>query len=147
MTIKAFPAVIALMAGLGLIAAPAPAQAEALMADGTYHYADDDGDTGTWTIRTTCAPHCVAHVTTASGRSFDARLENGRFVSFRLIPDGLECPTYLASEVVLGGGTHPVLVTQWWDPITLSGEVEFSHSAPPCALDDQHDRFTLTRIG
>ncbi|MHA7649733.1 hypothetical protein ACX9NE_08235 [Mycobacterium sp. ML4] len=149
MKLKAFPAVIGVMFGLGLgLGAPAPpAGAESVTMDGVYHYVDEDGDTGTWTIRTTCSPHCVAHVTTASGRSFQAHLENGRFTNSRLVPDGLECPTYWANDMTLGGGTHPIVVTQWWDPVTLTGEVDFSHTAPPCSVDDRHDSFSLTRIG
>ncbi|WP_205876273.1 hypothetical protein [Mycobacterium camsae] len=149
MTSKAFPAAIAVLVGLGLSAAPPRAEAEVPTMNGVYHYADEDGDVGTWTINNTCSPHCVAHVTTGSGRSFDARLENGRYVSSRTIMDGLECPPYFIGELVLGARSHPVNVTQWWDPTTLAGEVDFAHpsSVVPCTLDDHHDRFTLTRIG
>ncbi|MDP7704107.1 MULTISPECIES: hypothetical protein [unclassified Mycobacterium] len=148
MRFNIFPASIALLFGLGLGAAP-QAAAENPTMNGVYHYADEDGDSGTWTITTTCSPACVAHVTTGSGRSFDARLENGRYVSNRIIMDGLECPSYFIGELVLGGRSHPVNVTQWWDPATLTGEVDFAHpsSVAPCTLDDHHDRFTLTPIG
>ena len=145
---KVFALPITLLFGLGLSAAPPQAGAEAPNMNGVYHYADEDGDAGTWTIATTCSPHCVAHVTTGSGRSFDARLENGRYVNTRIVMDGLECPSYFVGELVLGGRSHPVNVTQWWDPMTLNGEVDFSHpSVAPCVLDDHHDKFTLTRIG
>lgn len=148
MTSKAFPAAIALLCGLGL-SAPPQAAAELPTMNGVYNYSDEDGDVGTWTVTTTCNPSCVAHVTTGSGRSFDARLENGRYVNSRIIMDGLECPPYFIGELVLGGRSHPVNVTQWWDPATLTGEVDFAHASgvAPCTLDDHHDRFTLTRIG
>lgn len=147
MRIKAFPATIALASGLVLSTLPPHANAEAPMTDGIYHYADEDGDVGTWSITTTCSPRCVANVTTSPGHGFEAHLENGRFVNTRVVPDGLECPTYFMNELWLGGGTHAVVATQSWDPVTLTGEVHFSHASPPCRLDDQHDRFTLTRIG
>lgn len=147
MKINAFPAAMALLFGLGLSAAPPNAVAEVPSMNGVYHYADEDGDVGTWTITTTCNPRCVANVTTAPGHGFEAHLENGRFVTTRVVPDGLECPHVFMNEMWLGGGTHEVVATQSWDPVTLTGEVHFSHTAPPCTLDDQHDRFTLTRIG
>ena len=146
---KAFPAAIALVLGMGLSAAPPYARAEVPSMNGVYHYADEDGDVGTWTVTTDCNPSCVAHVTTGSGRTFDAQLENGRYVSSRIIMDGLECPGYFVGDLILVGRSHPVSVTQWWDPTTLTGEVVFAHpsSVAPCTLDDHHDRFNLTRIG
>lgn len=147
MIIKAFPAAITLLFGLGLTAATPQASAEAPTMEGVYHYADEDGDVGTWTVATTCSPSCVAHVTTRTGRSFDAQLVDGRYVNSRTIPEGLQCPEYMVGELFLGGGSHSVDVIQWWDPIALTGEVDFMHSAvPPCYLDDHHDKFTLTRI-
>lgn len=147
MRITALPVALAVLAGLGLGVAASPAAAEAPTMDGVYHYADEDGDVGTWTIRTTCNPQCVAHVTTEPGRGFDARLENGRYVNSRMIQDGLECPAYLVGEVLFPARNHPVDVIQWWDPVTLTGEVDFLHGSPPCHLDDHRDRFTLTPIG
>lgn len=117
--------------------------------DGVYTYADEDGVTGTWVIRTTCTPACVAHVTTGPGRGFDAPLVDGRFIVTRTVPGGAECPSYPVGEngAWFDGGAHPVTVTQWWDPRTLTGEVDFLDSPAPCGLGDVHDGFTLTRIG
>src|SRR5258708_36940248 len=62
-----------------MCATPPIAWAESPTMDGVYHYADEDGAVGTWIIRTTCTPDCVAHVTTAPGRGFDAPLIDGRY--------------------------------------------------------------------
>lgn len=133
---------------LGVSAAPAPAHAEAPTPAGVYLYADEDGDTGTWIISTTCTPDCVAHVTTSSGRGFDAALVNGRYTNTRTIPGGVTCPGHTAGDFGrwIPASEHPVTVTQWWDPVTLAGEVDFFNDAAPCGLADRSDRFTLTRI-
>lgn len=87
-----FGAAAVLAPALAIGAAPPPAQAEVPTLAGVYLYADEDGDTGTWAIRTTCTPDCVAHVTTSSGRSFDAALVDGRYTNTRTIPGGVVCP-------------------------------------------------------
>jgi hypothetical protein len=117
--------------------------------DGLYTYADEDGVVATWAIRTTCTPGCVAHVTTAPGHGFDAHLVNGRYTTTRVVPEGASCPAYTVGDngALFDGGSHPVTVYQWWDPATLTGEVDFLDTPAPCALHDQHDTFTLTRIG
>lgn len=120
--------------------------------EGVYHYADEDGAVGTWTIKTTCTPDCVAHVMTAQGGGFDAPLVDGRYTNTRTIAEGAVCPAF--PEYTLwehlrmnDGGRHPVTLTQWWDPQTLTGEVDFLESSAPCGLHDLRDTFTLTRIG
>lgn len=43
-------------------------------------------------------------------------------------------------------GSHPVNVVQWWDPVTLNGEVHFTpsgkvdfpHSPPNCYIVEHH---------
>jgi hypothetical protein len=148
MKINPFTAAIALLSGLGLYATPPIAWAESPMMDGVYHYVDEDGAVGTWIIRTTCAPDCVAHVTTAPGRGFDAPLIDGRFTVTRVVPDGATCPVINAGDFNLyGGGKHDVTVNQWWDPVTLTGEVDFLESSAGCGLPDLRDSFTLTRFG
>lgn len=133
---------------LAIGAAPPPTQAEVPTLAGVYLYADEDGDTGTWAIRTTCTPDCVAHVTTSSGRSFDAALVDGRYTNTRTIPGGVVCPGHTAGDFGrwIPASEHLVTVTQWWDPVTLAGEVDFYNDAAPCGLADRTDRFTLTRI-
>ena len=117
--------------------------------EGTYRYLDDDGDAGIWSIKTTCTPQCVAHVTTEPGHGFSAPLVNGRHTVTRSIPDGATCPSYYLGDngSIWDGGTHPVTVHQWWDPRTLSGEAHFVESSAPCGIPDPYDTFTLTRIG
>jgi hypothetical protein len=142
-------AAMVLASALGVCTTAPPAQAEVPPMDGVYTYADDDGDSGTWAIRTTCTPGCVAQVTTGPGRGFDAPLLNGRFVATRVVPDGVYCPGYHFHEdfYYYYAGSHPVTVTQWWDPVTLTGAVDFLSTSAPCGLSDAHDTFTLTRIG
>jgi len=116
--------------------------------NGTFVYHDEDGDSGTWVVTTSCTPDCVAHVTTAAGGTFDAALVDGRYTSTRTIPDAVTCPGYTAGDFGrwIPSSTHPITVTQWWDPQTLSGEVDFFDHTGPCGLADHSDRFTLTRI-
>ena len=148
MKITTATAAIALAAGLGLTVTPPTARAESPTLAGVYLYADEDGDTGTWIIRTTCSPGCVAHVTTSSGRGFDAPLVDGRYTSTRTIPGGITCPGHTAGDFGrwIPASDHPVTVTQWWDPVTLAGEVDFFNDSAPCGLGDRSDRFTLTKI-
>ena len=151
MKINAFLAAIALLSGSGLNATAPLAGAEVPAMDGVYTYADEDGVVATWKIRTTCTPGCVAHVTTGPGRGFDAPLVNGRFTVTRTVPEGAICPAYTAfvgeTPASFDGGEHPVTVNQWWDPRTLTGEVDFLETSAPCGLVDRRDTFTLTRIG
>jgi hypothetical protein len=111
--------------------------------NGVYHYADEDGDTGTWVIRTACTPNCVAPVTTSPTRGFDAELIDGRYISTRTVAEGAICPAGEGGD----GGQHPVTFTQWWDPQTLTGEVDFLESSAPCGLKDLRGAFTLTKFG
>jgi hypothetical protein len=149
--INTFTTAIALVTGLGLLATAPPTRAETPPTmDGVYFYADEDGDTATWVIRTTCTPGCIAHVTTSPGRGFDAPLVAGRYTNTRTIPDGALCEGHLDGSHIemlhwIPATTHPVTVTQWWDPSTLTGEVEFFNNSAPCGVGDEHDRFTLTR--
>lgn len=147
MKITAVSAAIVIFSGLGICAAT-PAWAEDPTTNGTFLYHDEDGDTGRWTITTNCAPDCVAHVTTATGREFDAALIDGRYTSTRTIADAVTCPGFTAGDYGrwIPASTHPITVTQWWDPQTLVGEVDFYDHSGPCGLADHHDRFTLTRI-
>jgi hypothetical protein len=61
------------------------------------------------------------------------------------------CPGYTTivgeTPASVDGGEHPVTVNQWWDPRTLTGEVDFLETSAPCGLHDLRDTFTLTRIG
>src|ERR1700709_1292576 len=95
MKINECTAAVALLAGLGFCATTPTAGAEEVpLMNGVYHYADDDGDVGTWTIRTRCTPGCVAHVTTSPGRGFDAPLVDGRYTVTRTVPEGVSCTSY-----------------------------------------------------
>jgi hypothetical protein len=151
MKFSPFTAAIALLSALALCATPPIARAEVPAMDGVYTYADEDGVVATWSIRTTCTPGCVAHVTTAAGRGFDAPLVNGRYTVTRTVPEGAVCPGHAdfvgETAAWFDGGEHPVKVYQWWDPRTLTGEVDFLESSAPCGLHDLRDTFTLTRIG
>ncbi|MCV7148042.1 hypothetical protein [Mycobacterium riyadhense] len=149
MRITTFVAATAVFAGAGFCTTAPPVWAEVPAMDGVYTYADEDGIVATWTINTTCTPHCVAHVTTAPGQGFDAALVDGRYSVTRTVPEGALCPAFTAGANGASdeGGLHPVTVYQWWDPLTLSGEVDFLHSPAPCGLADRHDRFTLTKVG
>jgi hypothetical protein len=129
----------------GALSWPAPlAAAEPLAAgddlkmNGVYHYTDEDGGAGTWIVHTSCAPGCIAHVSTAPDNGFAAPLVNGRYTVARTIPGGAVCPD---------SSQHPIDVNQSWDPVTLTGEVDFLTTSAPCGLDDMRDEFTLTRIG
>lgn len=149
MKIYARIATIAFLTGAGLSAPTLVAQAEATEMEGVYHYADEDGAVGTWTITTTCTPDCVAHVTTSDGGTFDAPLIGGRYTNTRTVPEGALCPAYRHwdDQRWIDASRHPVTFTQWWDPQTLTGEVDFWESSAPCGLADVRDTFTLTRIG
>ena len=151
MKINECTAAVALLAGLGFCATTPTAGAEEVpLMNGVYHYADDDGDVGTWTIRTRCTPGCVAHVTTSPGRGFDAPLVDGRYTVTRTVPEGVSCTSYGHGWEGMGTyvSTHAVTITQWWDPVTLRGEVDFLDTTAPCNLhNDEHDRFTLTKFG
>lgn len=144
MRIHTFIAATALFAGALLWAPAHRASAEPLASgddtkmNGVYHYADEDGGAGTWIIRTTCTPGCVAHVSTSMEGGFDAPLVNGRYTVARTVPEGAVCPD---------SSQHPIDVNQSWDPLTLTGEVDFVNTTAPCGLDDNRDVFTLTRIG
>lgn len=148
MKISTFAAAFALTAGFACNAT-APARAEGTMPDGLYLYHDEDGDTGKWTIRTTCTPDCVAHVTTTSGRGFDAPLVDGRYTNTREIHDGVVCPGYTAGDYGrwIPASEHPVTVFQWWDAQTLAGEVDYIEHNAPCNISDRIERFTLHKIG
>jgi hypothetical protein len=144
MRIKTFIAAIAVFAG-GAAWAPAPlasaappAAADDTKMHGVYHYADEDGGHGTWIVHTTCAPGCVAHVSTSMDSGFDAPLVDGRYTVNRSIPEGAICPD---------NSQHQIDVTQSWDPVTLSGEVDFLTTSAPCGLEDHRDVFTLTKVG
>jgi hypothetical protein len=137
MRISTFIAATAFFAGA--VSLPAPlASAEDTRMNGVYHYADEDGGTGTWIVHTKCTPGCVAHVSTTLDNGFDAPLVNGRYTIARTIPEGAVCPD---------SSQHPIDVNQSWDPLTLTGEVDFLNTSAPCGLDDNRDVFTLTRIG
>lgn len=149
MKINAFIATIVLFSAAGLTATAPFASAETpTMADGDYTYQDEDGVVATWSIRTSCTPGCAAHVTTAPGQGFTAPLVNGRYAVKRVVPEGAVCPGYTLGDnaAVFDGGVHPVHVYQWWDPVTLAGEVDFLETDAPCGLHDLRDSFTLTRI-
>jgi hypothetical protein len=139
----------AILPAFALGSAAPLARAEVQVMEGVYSYIDEDGDAATWTIRTTCTPHCVAQVTTVPGYGFAAPLINGRHTVTRTVPEGVTCPSYFLGDngSLWDGGTYPVTVHQWWDPLTLTGGVEFLDSAAPCGIPDPHDTFTLTRIG
>lgn len=141
-------AVVALSSG-GFAAVSPPAGAEAPATDGVYAYLEGPAVAGTWTIRTTCTPQCVAHVTTTPGHGFTAPLVNGRHVVTRTVPDGVTCPSYFLGDngSAWGGGSHPVTVRQWWDPVTLAGEVDFLESPAPCGIPNPRNTFTLVKIG
>ena len=143
MRISTFIAATAFFAGA--VALPAPlasagplAGADDTKMNGVYQYADEDGGTGTWIIHTKCTPGCVAHVSTTLDNGFEAALVNGRYTVARTIPEGAVCPD---------SSQHPIEVNQSWNPLTLTGEVDFLNTSAPCGLDDNRDVFTLTKIG
>lgn len=143
MRIATFIAGVTLFASLAISLAPtAPAEprgtVDELKMNGVYHYADEDGDTGTWTINTTCRQVCVAHVWTAPGQGFNAPLIDGQYTVTRTIPEAAICSNDLSQ--------HPVTVRQSWDPLTLTGVAVFLDSSAPCGLIDPHDTFTLTKL-
>lgn len=149
MRLNTLIAAAALVSGLLLGAAAAPARGEIPVMDGVYTYLDEDGVTATWTIRTACTPQCVAHVTTWPGHGFAAPLVNGRHTVTRTVPYGVTCPEYMLGDngSMWDGGEHPVTVHQWWDPVTLRGEVDFVDTTAWCGIPDPHDTFTLTKVG
>lgn len=132
-----------------LIALSPIARAEVPAADGVYAYMEGPAAAETWTIRTTCTPQCVAHVTTTPGHGFTAPLVDGNYVVTRTVPQGVTCPSYFLGDngSSWGGGTHPVTVHQWWDPVTLAGGVDFLDSPAPCGIPNPHNTFTLVKIG
>ncbi|MDP7704942.1 hypothetical protein [Mycobacterium sp. TY815] len=136
-----------ILAVMGAGATAPVAHAEGPEMNGVYSYVDEDGDFGTWTVNTTCAPTCVAHVATGPGRGFDAVLVDGVYTVNRSVPAGLSCPDYMLGDLLWDAGEHPVQVWQWWDPTTLKGEVHFLATTGPCEIGDHHDHFTLTPAG
>lgn len=140
-------AAVALLSG-GLIAVSPTAEAEVPATEGVYAYMEGAAAAGTWTIRTTCSPGCVAHVTTTPGHGFTAPLVNGRHVVTRTVPEGVTCPSYFLGDngSSWGGGTYPVTVRQWWDPVSLAGGVDFLESPAPCGIPNPHNSFTLVKI-
>jgi hypothetical protein len=148
MWIKGFLATVAVLFGALLVGTVAPlASAEVPAGDGVYSYLDSGGASGTWNIRTSCTPQCVAQVTTSPGHGFAAPLINGRPTVTRVVPNGVRCPLYQVGEILLDGGTWPITVHQSWDPSTLRGEVFFLDSPAPCGIPNSHGTFTLSRIG
>lgn len=141
-------AVVALASGVLFSPALPVASAEVPKMQGVYAYTESDGVAATWTITTTCAPDCVAHVTTAPGHGFTAPLVNGRHTVTRSVPDGVTCPPYQLGDngSLWSGGTWPVTVRQWWDPVTLNGGVDFLDSPSPCGIPNPRTSFTLSRI-
>lgn len=141
-------AALALLSG-GFAGGISTASAEVPATDGVYAYMEGPIVAGTWTIRTTCTPQCVAHVTTAPGHGFTAPLVDGRHMVTRTVPEGVTCPSYFLGDngSSWGGGTHPVTVRQWWDPATLVGGVDFLASSAPCGIPHPHDSFTLVKVG
>ncbi|QLL06166.1 hypothetical protein [Mycobacterium vicinigordonae] len=133
---------------LALCGMQAPlARADGPIMEGVYAYQEEDGSAATWTINTTCAPDCVANVTTSPGHGFAAPVINGRPTVTRVVPDGVSCPTYQLGVDILGGGDWPVTVRQSWDPRRLVGQVDFLNTPAPCGIADPHQSFTLTKIG
>lgn len=147
MRTSAVLAAFAISSGAWLGAAPL-AQADAPMMQGVYDYVESDGVAGTWTIKTTCAPECVAYVTTTPGHGFAAPLVNGRHTVTRFVPDGVTCPSYMLGDngSLWDGGTYGVTVRQWWDPRTLAGGVNFLDSSSPCGIPNPYDSFRLTKV-
>ncbi|MDP7705386.1 hypothetical protein [Mycobacterium sp. TY815] len=141
-------AAIALSSGTLIAISPA-AGAEVPATEGVYAYMEGPVPAGTWTIRTTCTPQCVAHVTTSPGHGFSAPLVDGRHLVTRTVPDGVTCPLYFLGDngSSWGGGAHPVTVRQWWDPATLEGGVDFLSSPAPCGIPNPRNSFTLVRVG
>jgi len=144
MRISTFIAATTFFAGTAILPAPLVsaeplATGDDVKMNGVYHYADEDGDTGVWTINTTCKQVCVAHVTTAPGQGFNAPLLDGQYTVTRTIPEAAICAN--------DNSLHPVTVHQSWDPLTLTGLAVFLDSSAPCGLTDPHDTFTLTKIG
>lgn len=148
MKIRALNVAVLLLFGFGLPVATPTAHAEAPSMNGVYLYLDEDGDVGRWTITTSCTPDCVAHVTTSPGRGFDAPLVDGRYISTRTIHDGATCPGFHYGDygAYMEASTHPVTVQQWWDPVTLHGEVDYVDSTAWCGLAEAGEPFTLTKL-
>ena len=91
-----------------------------------------------WTARTTCSPssQCVAHVSSSSGWSGDARLAGGRWTMTVDRPDGHSCPD----------GTRGAELQTWsWDATTLVGQVSgVSAESATCPVGPAND-FTLSK--
>jgi len=91
-----------------------------------------------WTARTTCPPsrQCVAHITSSSGWSGDARLAGGRWTMTVDRPDGHSCPD----------GTRGAELQTWsWDSTTLVGQVSgVSAQSATCPVGPAND-FTLSK--
>ena len=91
-----------------------------------------------WTARTTCPPssQCVAHITSSSGWSGDARLAGGRWTMTVDRPNGHSCPD----------GTRGAELQTWsWDATTLVGEVSgVSAESATCPVGPAND-FTLSK--
>jgi len=91
-----------------------------------------------WTARTTCAPSspCVAHISSSSGWSGDARLAGGRWTMTVDRPDGHSCPD---------GTRGPELQTWSWDANTLQGQVSgVSAESATCPVGPAND-FSLSK--
>ena len=91
-----------------------------------------------WTARTTCPPssQCVAHITSSSGWSGDARLAGGRWTMTVDRPNGHSCPD----------GTRGAELQTWsWDATTLVGQVSgVSAESATCPVGPAND-FTLSK--
>jgi len=146
--VKAPIAAVALCSAAVFGAAP-PAFADAPPKDGAFTYLDENGQSATWIIRTTCSPDCVAQVTTSPGHGFTAPLIDGRPTATRSVPDGVTCPSSFIGDSgsLRDGGVWPVTVRQSWDPGTLHGDVYFLDSPSPCGIPVWHQTFTLMKIG
>jgi hypothetical protein len=96
-----------------------------------------DGVTS-WAASSRCPASggCIAHITTSTGWSGDARLAGGRWTMTVTRPDGQSCPD---------GSRHAELQTWSWDAVALTGQVSGVSTDPFACPESGANLFTLTK--
>lgn len=113
---------LASVAAIGTVVAPAPAGAEPEVPSGDYRIQYADGEADTWTF-TPCGPTCTSASTPDDPfvTDWQFQLHEGRWTFSG--PNALSCPA---------GGTVPIAVVYGFDPVTFAGQGQATLATGNC---------------